>query len=137
MNEQELREHRRGFLVRSVRTMDTLSEQLLNDYEQWVNKLSDAEFDLYLEEYDSLGEHIWGSLVSEPRTAGVKDLMSRLSSTRSAKSLIGSCSGYAGTRRVSFPPWPSGRPAKLKRSSTPAPKRRRVVAGEFPRGGRA
>ena len=67
MNEQELREHRRRHMTRLVRTMDSLSERLLNDYEQWVNKLSDTEFDLYLEEYASLGEHIWG----EPRERAV------------------------------------------------------------------
>ena len=60
MNEQELRKHRRDHMARLVRTADSLSAQLLNDYEQWVKKLSDAEFDLYLEEYASLGEHIWG-----------------------------------------------------------------------------
>ena len=60
MNEQELRKHRRDHMARLVRTADSLSAQLLNDYEQWVNKLSDAEFDLYLEAYASLGEHIWG-----------------------------------------------------------------------------
>ena len=43
--------------------MDSLSEQWLNGYEQWVKNLSDTEFDLYLEEYASLGEHLWG----EPR----------------------------------------------------------------------
>ena len=60
MTEQELRAHRRGYMIRLVGTMDSLSEQSLNDYEQWVNQLPDAEFDLYLEEYASLGEHIWG-----------------------------------------------------------------------------
>src|SRR5215204_1359166 len=60
MTEQELREHRRGHMIRLVGTMNSLSEQLLNDYKLWVNELSDTEFDLYLEEYASLGEHIWG-----------------------------------------------------------------------------
>jgi hypothetical protein len=60
MTEQELRQHRRGYMIRLVGTMGSLSEQLLSDYERWVNKLSDAEFDLYLEEYASLGEHVWG-----------------------------------------------------------------------------
>ena len=60
MTEQELREHRRGYMIRLVGTMNSLSEQLLNDYKLWVNKLSVTEFDLYLEEYASLGEHIWG-----------------------------------------------------------------------------
>src|SRR5688500_16298033 len=59
MNKQELREHQRGFMTRLVRTMDSLSEQALNDFEQWVNNLSDTEFDLYLEENASLGEHLW------------------------------------------------------------------------------
>lgn len=70
MNEQELREHRRGFMVRLVGMMDSLGEQLLGDYKRWVSGLSAVEFDEYLERYRSLGELVWGLPPGREETRG-------------------------------------------------------------------